>query len=537
MTWVLAIWAGAAAAVAVPLYFVVRALVPILVNLLSTDLAGWLWKQARILDYRGPDELDPLKQPLSEELAEREGRPLAAFSYAFLRRRRDHLDLPLSPTVRRAVAIGRSTNDIARQWMPVGIGGLVLTLEFPALLLVALAADSSGTVLAGVALALGIIIAIDAGPLSLATPAARFEHDRRAAMSLYAVCVGVVSCMLLLAVWSGLLGNPLGVPQATWDATLDMLKGLALAPVLVAVRRLFHGYLIAARRTGWIVPATLARTMTSVVLAALLSVILDLGATGIGIALTIGVFVEASLVALFDGRSRLRHLAAAHIRDLPVIARLHLPLTFSMLLSLAPASAILAALALTDDASNALGAWLAVFVGPLLIAGTARGLESIAADRRGDGDSDHEAGTEALEEVTHRGPDDRDVAMFVFASVFGAVSMVGWLAFATLAGIALPLAAVLAPFPLLCVMRELLRGKLVARGLAPHTLVGFVAGSLPLLFTLTVALILNADPVAAAALAVSAGAITEAAALWVSLRSTASKLPPADPPDRSKVAA
>ena len=127
--------------------------------------------------------------------------------------------------------------------------------------------------------------------------------------------------------------------------------------------------------------------------------------------------------------------------------------------------------------------------------------------------------------------------MFVFASVFGAISMVGWLAFATLAGIGLPLAAGLAPFPLLCVMRELLRGELVARGQAPHTLVGFVAGSLPLLFTLTIALAVHSDPVAAAALAVSIGAITEAAALWASLRSTGSTLPPADPPARSKVAA
>ena len=518
--------------------FVVRVFLwPIVVSLLADDVGGWLWKQARILDARGPGEQDPLLHEPSAELTKRERQPLAAFVYALRRRRRDHLDLPLSPTARRAVAIGRSTNDIARQWLPVGIGGLVLTLEFPALLLVALAADATGTVLAGVALGLGIIIAINAGPLSLATPAARNERERRAGMSLYAVCVGVVSCLFLLVVWSGLLGNPLGVPHATWDATLDMLKGLALAPLLVAIRRLFHGYLIAAHRTGWIVPATLARTMTSVVLAALLSVILDAGATGIGIALTIGISVEALLVALFDGQSRLRHLAKARARELRAIAREHLPLTFSMLLSLVPASAILAALALTDDASMALGAWLAVFVGPLLIAGTARDLESIAADRRGDADDDGDAGTLALEEVASGGRSDRDVAMFVFACLFGLVTTFGWLAFASLAGISLALAAMLAPFPLLCVVREVFRGQLVARGQAPHTLVGFVAGSLPLLCTLTIALLLHADPVVAAALAVSVGAITEAAALWVSLRGTGSVLPPANSPVERKLAA
>jgi hypothetical protein len=111
------------------------------------------------------------------------------------------------------------------------------------------------------ALALAIIIAIDAGPLALTTTSASSVArgwPQRAAWK-YALAVGAGSCLLLAAVWTDAFGNPLEFRPATWDATLDVLRALMVAPLLVAIRRYFHGRLIYATKTGWVVWATVGR--------------------------------------------------------------------------------------------------------------------------------------------------------------------------------------------------------------------------------------------------------------------------------------
>ena len=460
-----------------------------------------------------------------------ESRPLKALKIA-IELRRDAGALPLPALLRDAALIGKSTRSAARLWLPTAVGGLVLTIELPLLLVVATWADGSGVVM-GLALALAIIVAVDAGPLALTTTAsANARERRRPAMSAYAMCVGLGGCVLLVPVWSGLLATPFGISEITWAAARDALLGLAPAPLLVALRRYFHGLLIGTKRTDWIALATVTRIMTSVVLATLLSVIFDLAAFGIGIALTVAVAVEVCIVAFADGQARLANLRGIRRDGVLQVARFHLPLSLSMLVAVAPVSAMLVALALTDGARETVFAWLVVFIGPLLITSATFDLEALAAAERDEAapDEPEDPSTAKPPPDARAQPDTSAAGMLAMSLLFGAAFTGLWLALGPAAGLDGTVVWWLAPFPLLCVTREVLRGWLVARGGARPTLVTVAAGSLPLLFTLVVAYGSGMQPIAAAALAVSVGAAAEAATLWACLRRLRADPAPEDGP-------
>ena len=461
----------------------------VLVNLFHDQIKGEIWRLAlRIVrSTHGPfdDEHPPPK-----ELVAVKGEPKSIV--VALKLRRDAADLRAPRLLREIVAAGKGSTPIARLWLPTAVGALVLTIEMPLLLFVATDVDADGHALRGVALALAIIIAINAGPLALTTLSAASGDSgwRRQAVWTHAVFVGLISCGLLALVWSGLLGNPFGFADETWSHARDALRGLLIAPLLVALRRHLHGYLILERRTAWVVWGTLTRVMTSVVLATLLAAGLGLGTFGIGIALTVGVAVEAGIVA-FGAGATFMTLIKHGVRE---VALAHLPLSGSTLLAMLPVSAVLMALALSDGTNTTFWAWLVVFIGPWLIASVTLDIGAVTAVFHGSGAA----------------------LMRAFVLGLGVAFTVLWGALAVRADIAgMPWVL---PFPLLCIAREWLRGALVARRRISRTLLSVAAGSLTLCFALVISYKAGLDPVASAALAISAGACAEIVALALSSR-------------------
>jgi hypothetical protein len=474
MAWLLGWLAGAAP-------FLLTA---ILVGLFHDQIRAEIWRLSlRIV--RSTHGTFDAEHPPPRELSDVEGEPKALV--VALRLRRDAGDLRAPRLLRSLVTAGKDATPIARLWLPMAAGAAVLTIEMPLLLLVAMHLDDDGNALRGLALALALIIVVDGGPLALTTLSAASTDSgwQRQAIWTHALLVGLGSSALLALIWSDPLGNPLGFADPTWDAAREALRGLAIAPLLVALRRYLHGYVILARRTAWLVWATLARVMASVVLAALVSTVLDAGTFGIGLALTVGVAIEAGIVAFAAGET----MPKPTRRGVPRIALAHLPLSGSTLLAMLPVSALLLALVLSDGSNTTFWAWLVVFIGPWLIASLTLDLGALAvvSDRMGSG------------------------ATFGFVLGLGLAFAVLWGALAAKADIGgMPW---LLPFPLLCIGREWLRGALVARQRISRTSVGVAAGSLTLCFAFAVGYEGGLDPVAAAALAISAGAIAEIVAL------------------------
>jgi hypothetical protein len=383
----------------------------------------------------------------------------------------------------------------ARLWLPAAIGPTALTLEIALLLYVASRVGSNGVAMTGLALALAIIMVVDAGPLALAETAGEIISERlRPALSWYTLIVGGIACALLVPVWSGLLGNPLAFDADRWDATRHALIGLSVTPLFVALRRRFHGYMVSAGRTVW--TAAVARVLTSVAVASVLALALDWGTIGIGLGLTVGVLVEVGVFALGPRGREVVHLTRAHSAELREVAVVHLPYSRSTLVSVAPAAAVLVALAVSDGTDRTLLAWLVVFGGPWLIGSVLlHASPLIAAGRH----------TSAKELVG-------------IGVVLGAVPAVLWLVLGIHAGIDPKAVGWLALFPILTAIRGLLHADLAAQTNEAPERRAVVAGSVLTVLTFAVAATAGLEPVAAAALAVTAGAAVETPLLALSWR-------------------
>ena len=326
--------------------------------------------------------------------------------------------------------------------------------------------------------------------------------------------MGFLGCFVLLVVWSGWIDRPamslLNVAPDTWDSTRDALRGLMFAPLLVAVRRYNQGYLIASGQTGWFLPATLVRMATSVLLAALFTQAFGWGTGGIGLALMVGVALEAGLLSYRSRHARAGDARARTTVRLREIARVHAPLTGSMLLTVMPPSAVLLVLGASGGDAEVLAAWPVLFGLAWLIAGTTTDVEAITA-------SNHKV---------------NPISTCNFACGLGLALMALWCVlkldtaavayFRDFSGLsahttALAMTGILAllPFPLLCAGREWLRGVLVAKDRSSNTLKGVAFGFATMLLTLVVAPATGMGLVTAAALGVSVGAAAEVVALTV----------------------
>lgn len=386
-----------------------------------------------------------------------------------------------------APVASRRSSPNARLWLPAAIGPTALTLEIALLLFVASQVDSDGVAVTGLALALGIVMVVDAGPLALADTAGAIESERRLrpALSLYTLLVGLVACALLVPLWTGALGSPLGFAEDRWDATMGALLGLCAAPLFVAFRRWFYGYLASSDSIVWV--ATVARVLTSVLLATLLALGLGAGTTGIGLGLTVGVFVEVCVFAIRHRGADVVHLRPTPLSELREVARKHLPYSVWTLFSVAPAAAVLVALALSDGDGPTLLAWLVVFIGPWITGSVFLSASPmIAAGRL----------TSAKQ-------------LLALGLVLGALPTVLWLVLGIRAGIDPTAVAWLGLFPCLGAIRGLLRASLAAQDVKLPQAGTILAGSILPVLAFAIAVTAGLEPVAAAALAVLAGATAE----------------------------
>lgn len=407
-----------------------------------------------------------------------------------------------------------STADIGRLWLPTAASTSMLTLEIPLLLALAARVGDHVVAVASLGLALAIIVPINAAALALATPSAvaRERQWPRRTMRCYTALVGLAGCVALAVVWSGTIDRPVeaafGVRPEMWDATRATLQGLAIAPLLVAVRRCNQGYLIAACETKWFFPATLARMVTSVVLAAVFTQVLHAETRGIGLALMLGVALEAGILMWRNralGAARERGLG---VRGMRAIGRVHAPLSGAMLLTVLPPSAILLALGMAGGEAEVLAAWPVLFGLAWLVCGTTTDLEPITA-------ANYARGATA----TRR-----------FALVVGGGLTLLWCAlqidlvagtyFRDFSGLSEPTAQIavtgvgaLIPFALLCSAREWLRGVLVANDRSRNTLAGVLLGFVAMIGTFAAGFAAGLELIPAAAVSVTAGAAAEVVAL------------------------
>jgi progressive ankylosis protein len=413
------------------------------------------------------------------------------------------------------MSANRSTaGDIGRLWLPTAVSTSMLTLEIPLLLALAARIGDHVVAVAGLGLALAIIVPVNAAALALATPsavAATKGWDRRT-MRTYMLLVGAVGCAVLAVVWSGWIDRPieavLGVESATWDAARHALQGLALAPLLVGVRRYNQGYLIAAGDTKWFLPATLARMITSVLLAATFTAAWDAGTLGIGLALMLGVALEAGLLSWRSRGATAPARGAAARRGMRAIARVHAPLTGAMLLTVLPPTAILLALSAAGGGPEVLAAWPVLYGLAWLICGTTTDLEAITAANyaASPGATRRFAialggGLTSIWCIVELNP-VADAYLRDFSGLSPGTTS------AALTGI-----AALLPLAFLCAVREWLRGALVARDRARQTLAGVGVGFGFMLAAFLMADAVGAGLIKAAAASVSAGAAAEVLAL------------------------
>lgn len=396
----------------------------------------------------------------------------------------------------------------------------MLTLEIPLLLALAARVGDHLVAVAGLGLALGIIVPINAAALALCTTAsvANAEGWAHRAVLRYTVIVGVAGVSLLLVISSGLfdaqIETALGLPADTWDAARWALVGLLPAPMLVALRRYTQGYLIAAGDTACFMRATLARMLTSVLLAGVLTQAFGGGTFGIGVALTIGVAVECALLWFRHGSSA-ADAGDFGRDDLWAIARVHVPLSGSMLLTVLPPTAVLLLLGASDGDGEALAAWPVLYGLAWLISGTTIDLEPITA-------SNHRQSRRSTQRFA--------IALAVCLTGLLVLLRVDTLAqhyFRDFSGLSQQTADIavsglpwLLGFPALCVTREWMRGALVASGRSPNTIKGVGIGFVAMLAAYLLGYgAWGLAPIQAAAMSVLVGAACETAALsWLSRR-------------------
>lgn len=411
----------------------------------------------------------------------------------------------------------RTTAGIARLWLPTAASTSMLTLEIPLLLALAARVGDHVVAVAGLGLALAIIVPVNAAALALCTTTSVAQDARwpRQAVLRYTLLVGAAGVLVLVAIASSLLDGTieaaLGLRSDTWEAARLVLLGLVPAPMLVALRRYSQGYLIAAGDTACFLPATLARMFTSVLLAALFTQAFHMGTFGIGLALTIGVAIEAALLTLRSTAMTAGRRAAPVLAHMRAIVRVHAPLSGSMLLTVLPPTAVLLLLGASEGGAEALAAWPVLYGMAWLICGTTVDLEPITA-------SNHRASRAATRRFAV-GLAICLTALLVLLT-FDPLAEAYFRDFSGLSQrtteVAMSGVPWLLGFPALCVIREWMRGALVARGLSSHTVKGVAVGFVAMLFAFTLGYgVLELAPIEAAAMSVFAGAALESGALWL----------------------
>ncbi|MEQ0564617.1 hypothetical protein ABJI51_36550 [Amycolatopsis sp. NEAU-NG30] len=402
---------------------------------------------------------------------------------------------------------------LARTWLPTALGSSMLVLEIP----VAAAAVARGTGGAAGLAAFGVSIAVLVvanSPALAITPlvVSDAEHQPNRRTSGYALAVGFATAVALALLVTvpplfALVRGLANLPDEIAAQVRTCLLALAPASVAVAVRRYFHGRLIAARRTGGISVATVGRLALSACVAwALLAVIPGAGAALGGIALTAGAATEAAILGV--AVARLGRPVTAPALGIGTLLRRHAALTSTRALNMAPQLITTTAVAYSALAEPSLVVWPGLYGLLSLFTGPTSDLESVVAGH------------------LRRGGDPRDahrltlVLALGFAALYAVVvvSPLGAVYLGGLLGtppeataLGLQWAPLAIAVPLLWVLRTGSRGFIIAGERASGLLYGVVAHVVALTGVAAVLALGPLPGVANACLALAAGLLLE----WV----------------------
>ena len=274
---------------------------------------------------------------------------------------------------------------LAWAWLPTAFGASMLVIEIPAVYAAVTRADDGARMLAGLGVAVAVLTIVNT-PALAHTPLVVAEAGRSSQRRLwrYAVGVGLAGALLLLTL---AIAPPLAtvLELVVGDANRDLvaaaragLLGLTPNSLAVAMRRYLQGRLIHAARTSAIMTATFVR-IGGTALVAWVGVALfdEHGALVGGVALSVGAFIEAALLALAT-----RALPSIDGRDdggVASLAREHARLSTAQLLNMAPMLVTTVGIAHAARPTASLIVWPALYQLASLFSSPTSDWQSVAA--------------------------------------------------------------------------------------------------------------------------------------------------------------
>jgi Na+-driven multidrug efflux pump len=364
-----------------------------------------------------------------------------------------------------------SVRRVLRIWAPTALGSSVLMVEIPVILALAARGPRGAASLAGLGVALSLILLVNSPALALASTTATLSRGAAAVARLrtLALLAGSIPAALLVtalltpaADW--LFRSVIHVPSNAVGLTRVALWLLAPAPLVVAWRRYQHGLLIACGATGPIAWASFARIGISIAVASFALAATGVSGAALGaVALTAGATGEALVVTVLARRTGAWEAARQRPGDDPPLARLirfHLPLAATMALSMVPQPLVTAGIARGRHPEISLAAWPVLYGLVWVLAGSTAEMESITASKHGGPGGRHATRTFA----TLLGSALALVLLLVLATPLARLYFVdvsGVHGAAAEAGTRAARVAVV--LPLLYALRAWLRGALIAR--------------------------------------------------------------------------
>jgi hypothetical protein len=401
-----------------------------------------------------------------------------------------------------------------RLWLPTVFGASMLVVEIPLVAAAAARSADGGRALAAVGIGMSILVVVNSPALAI-TGLVATQGDRRTPAQLrrYTAAVGCLGTALLFALavppGSGVVRALFGLDPATAGAVSAFLAGLALNSLGVAVRRYQHGRLIRGGSTGPIVWATLVRLVATAAIAWTgVALLPERGPLIAGLALTVGAFLEAAALQIPASRRPAVRPSQALDSDWAGLIARHGNLSAGRLLVMAPTVITTVGVAHATRAPESLIVWPVLIQFAALFTSPTTDWESVAA-------------TGLRADRRSRGPRRLTVWLAAAATALFGLALAGGLADVFVRDLlAVPDAAadlgmrwiwVLLPLPAIWLARAYFRGGVMASDATTWVSYAGVAHAIVLVGVLAVLVLTTLPGVACAAIALTAGVLTEAA--------------------------
>jgi progressive ankylosis protein len=321
-----------------------------------------------------------------------------------------HLTYSFPPTCRGGVGIPQLPDDrmkstttakisliqLWREFLPLSLSDVTMACGDPMMTMTLAHLPDARSNLAGVGIAKSLAIFLESPIIMIlhASNALASQRQSRSALWRFVLLAGSIlsGLLLLLAIALSLPSvsyQLLGVPLALSGKVQQILVLMFLWPFAIAWRRYFQGLLIHCGHSAELAKASLFRLGS-------VGLVLAIGFSGAvagtviaGLALVIGVLVEAIVVTIAARKlAVLKSIAPspptqASPRNLQEIWRFYWPLANSMLVSWGGRAALIAIIARAHDAPLALAAWPAAWGLVLVIANSTRMVQQMIIKYRG----------------------------------------------------------------------------------------------------------------------------------------------------------